>query len=116
MPAYWCVNFDGEAGPLGDKPREDVLNHGLRESMWLMQYQYSDETHNYQGHPRQRAATTRNWNQAGRVQPGDWIVAYLPESTFYAVGEVIEPRVRPRHTNQPNHQDSISRTVSEHRH
>jgi serine/threonine protein kinase len=40
---YWCVNFDTE----GDV----ILDHGLKEQLWLMQYQYSHGGHAYQGYP-----------------------------------------------------------------
>ncbi len=47
------------------------------------------------------------------VEEGDWLVAYLKPKTFYAVGQVIEPRKRARHRGQPVHEDSIERTVTE---
>ncbi len=65
MADYWCVNFDGEAGPNGEQPREYVLLHGLEEQLWLMQYQYAHNGHTYQGGANQLAATTTNWKEAG---------------------------------------------------
>jgi hypothetical protein len=114
MPAYWCANFDADACPAGDA--ECVLRHGVDENSWLLQYQYSHKGHAYQGHRRQKAATTKNWRAAGNVKPGDWLVAYLKGNKFYAIGQVIEPRKRERHRGCQVHRDSIERTVTEHRH
>jgi hypothetical protein len=107
MAAFWCVNFDSE---------EDVLRHGVQEHLWLMQYQYSHNGHTYQGHPDQLPATTKNWRAAGKINPGDWLVAYLPPKTVFAVGKVIPRRNRERHLNQQTHQDTIARTTEEHSH
>jgi hypothetical protein len=106
-PAYWCVNFDVD---------DQVLDHGVSESLWLMQYQYSHGGHAYQGEKNQIATTSRTWNIVREIKPGDWLVAYLPNNMFFAVGRVIEPRFRERHTGQPQHQDTIDRTVHEHEH
>jgi hypothetical protein len=46
--AYWCVNFDVGAGPMGGEKREYVLSHGLRRRLWAMQYQYRHDHHDYQ--------------------------------------------------------------------
>lgn len=107
MPAYWCVNFDIE---------ERILEHGLEESLWLMQYQYSHDGQSFQGERNQIAATTKNWKALQKVKPGDWLVAYLPNNRFYAIGKVIEPRSRDRHCDQPHHEDTIQRTVHDHNH
>ena len=106
MAKWWCVNFDVET----------VLPHGLAEDMWLMQYQYSHGGYDFQGHPAQVAATSANWNILPRVEPGDWLVAYLANSTFYAIGEVIEQRTRPRHSTAIRHSDTVERTVRQHTH
>jgi hypothetical protein len=107
MPAFWCVNFDLDAS---------VLDHGLEEGAWLMQYQYSHNGHAYQGQQNQIAATTKNWKAVRDIKPSDWLVAYLPSNRFYAVGEVIAPRSRDRHLGQPHHEDTVGRTVDEHTH
>jgi hypothetical protein len=61
MAAYWCVNFDAE---------EQVLGHGIEESLWLMQYQYSHDGYVYQGGENQIASTSKNWNALRAVSPG----------------------------------------------
>lgn len=114
--AFWCVNFDGASGPLGGLKREYVLEHGLAEQSWLMQYQYRHHGHTYQGHTAQLAATKKNWRAAGKVKPGDWLVAYLPTNRFYAVGQVINRRFRPRHHNRMIQLDTIERTTSDRTH
>jgi hypothetical protein len=106
MPGRWCVNFDLEA----------VLRHGLATGMWLMQYQYSHDGHDFQGHSAQLAATAANWNILMGVKVGDSFAAYLPNSTFYAIGQVIEPRVRARHVGAAIHTDTVARAVRDHRH
>lgn len=106
MARYWCVNFDAP----------DVLRHGLEQNLWAMQYQYSFDGHLNQGGKEQVAATTRNWRTVAEIEAGDWLVAYLKRSMFYAVGEVIEPRQRPWHPSGPPHEDSIERTVTQGRH
>ena len=103
---FWCVNFDAEL----------VLQHGLADAMWLMQYQYSHGGYHFQGHRAQLSATSTNWNLLTRVAVGDWLAAYLRSSTFYAVGQVIEPRVWQRHAGAARHTDTVERTVQEHRH
>jgi hypothetical protein len=112
MANYWCVNFDSEAGPLGGMGHDYVLAHGLARRCWMMQYQYAHGGHVYQGHSGQIAATSKNWNVLRRVGVGDWFVAYLPDSRFYAVGEVIAPR----DAGQPHQEDTVARTVREHAH
>jgi hypothetical protein len=107
MATSWCVNFDAD---------ESVLDHGILESLWLMQYQYSHDGHTYQGGANQIAATSRNWNALREVKPGDWLVAYMRGSRFFAIGEVTEPRRRNRHRGQPPQEDTICRTKGEHRH
>jgi hypothetical protein len=107
--ATWCVNFDTEL---------TILQHGLSEQLWLMQYQYSHGGHTYQGHPDQIASTTTNWRRVlPHIQPGDWLVAYLARPPrFFAVGQVIEPRERARDQGHPRHEDTVERTTNEHRH
>jgi hypothetical protein len=107
MSKFWCVNFDGKTCLSCGKPKDFVLQHGLKEQLWLMQYQYSHQS---------KITTTNNWRAADKPKPGDWLVAYLSEKTFYAVGEVIDRRKRERHHNQPVQQDTIERTTKEHRH
>ena len=106
MARYWCMNFDAE----------EVLQHGLRENFWAMQYQYSHGGRVYQGNPRQLPSTTKHLRAVTDIKAGDWLVAYLKPKTFYAVGEVIEPRVRSRHHGHPVHEDTIERTVNEQTH
>src|SRR5262245_50993801 len=106
MPKRWCVNFDVEP----------VLRHGLSEAMWLMQYQYAHGGYDYQGHQAQIASTSANLNILPGIEVGDWFAAYLPNSTFYALGEVIEPRDRPRHRGAARHTDTVERTVRQHSH
>ena len=43
-------------------------------------------------------------------------MAYLKPKTFYAVGEVIEPRQRDWQRGHPVHEDSVERTTSEQTH
>jgi hypothetical protein len=106
MARHWCMNFDAE----------EVLRHGLQENFWAMQYQYSHDGRIYQGNPSQLPSTTKHLRTVADVHTGDWLVAYLKPKTFYAVGEVIEPRTRSRHRDQPIHEDSIGRTVTEQTH
>ncbi len=106
MAKRWCMNFDVDA----------VLQHGLAEAMWLMQYQYAHGAYDYQGHATQIRATSANLNILTGIQVGDWLVAYLPNSTFYAIGEVIEPRDRPQHSGAARHADTVARTVRDHCH
>lgn len=106
MPRRWCVNFDVEP----------VLRHGLEGGMWLMQYQYSHDGYAFQGHPAQKAATSANWNILMGVDVDDWFAAYLPPSTFYAIGRVVEPRVRTRYSGATLHTDTVARTVRDHGH
>ncbi len=107
MIHYWCANFDGS---------EEVLQYGLDENLWAMQYQYSHGGRTYQGDRDQLSSTTRNWHEATRVEVSDWLVAFLRPSRFFAIGEVIEPRKRYRHRKQPIYADTIERTTKEHTH
>lgn len=50
---------------------------------------------------------TQSWHAVQMIAVGDWCVAYLEPRTFYAVGEVIEPRQR------PTFYDSVDRTLRE---
>lgn len=106
MARYWCMNFDAD----------EVLQHGFQENFWAIQYQYSHGGHVYQGNPSQLPSTTKNLRAVTGIEAGDWLVAYLKPKTFYAVGEVIEPRTRSRHFGQPIHEDTIERTVMEQTH
>ena len=114
--AYWCVNFDGDAGPMGDQPREYVLHEGLREHSWLMHYQYAHHGNTYQGNSDQLAATTKNWRAAAKIQVGDWIVAYLKSKRVFGVGEVVSRRSRDRHDGKPVNHDTIERTTKKRTH
>jgi hypothetical protein len=107
MATFWCANFDTEP---------PVLDNGLEQGFWAMQYQYSHDGHIYQGHRDVIASTSKNWNAVRDIKAGDWLAAYLQSSRFYAIGEVCEPRPRDRHAGQPHHQGSIARVVREHEH
>jgi hypothetical protein len=91
MPRYWCVSFDANAGPCGGMDEDYVLLHGLERKLWLMQYQYAHDGHDYQATPR--GNITRNWNAAGNIRVGDWCAAHLRGCRFYAIGKVILPRL-----------------------
>jgi hypothetical protein len=106
MARFWCANFDAE----------EVLQHGLQQNFWAMQYQYSHGGHIYQGSPNQLHSTTKHLKAVVEVEAGDCLVAYLKPKTFYAVGEVIEPRQRAWQRGHPVHEDSIERTVTEQTH
>ncbi len=84
----WCANFE----------YEECLEHGLQDKMWLMQYQYADGKHKYQSD--RKSQITINWRTAGKIKPGDWLVAYCGQNTFHAVGRVIQPR-RKKKKNDP---------------
>ena len=81
-----------------------------------MQYQYSHSGGVYQGSPKQLHSTTRHLKEVMKVKAGDWLVAYLKPKTFYAVGEVVEPRRRAWQRGHPVHKDSVERTTSEQTH
>jgi hypothetical protein len=85
------------------------LQHGLdpEEAAWLMQYQYPHGAFDYQ----RPADTSRNWNIMPEVKAGDWLVAYCRDVTFYAVGEVIGPRTRSRHSGATQNSDTVQQTV-----
>jgi hypothetical protein len=106
MARYWCMNFDAE----------EVLQHGLQETFWALQYQYSHGGHVYQGSPNQLHSTTKHLKAVTEIEAEDWLVAYLKPKTFYAVGEVIEPRQHAWQRGHPVHEDSIERTVAEQTH
>ncbi len=74
---YWCLNFD-------DHP--DILEHGLTNNIWMMQYEYSHHGKEYQG--GKISQITRNWHSAARIKPGDWCAAYMKGNKFYAIGKV----------------------------
>ncbi len=84
MSKYWCANF-------GDGT---VLEHGIKRKSWMMQYQYADDQNQHQGD--RPASITRNWRQLENISEGDWLVAYLPKNTFYAIGKVRTPRRSPK--------------------
>lgn len=81
MTQYWCVNFDSE----------DCLKHGLKQNLWMMQYQYKDDHGNlFQDERKSRISS--NWQQLKNVEVGDCIVAYLKKNRYFAVGRVRNPR------------------------
>ena len=92
MTQYWCVNFDSK----------ECMNHGIEHNLWMMQYQYEDESGNVFQGGRQKGATTANWNRLPKIKEGDWFVAYLPKkqtangNTFFAFGKVRKPRKSPK--------------------
>ena len=65
--------------------------------------------HDYQ-EKKPPGTITKNWNAAGGIRAGDWCVAYLKHSRFYAIGKVTSPR------KQRIHQDTFERTQRDHRH
>ena len=91
---YWCLNFD-------DDP--EILEHGLTNNMWMMQYEYKHDGKDYQGGKISQIA--RNWKSAARIKPGDWCLAYMKRNKFYAVGRVIAPR------KEATHEDTVKRTL-----
>lgn len=109
--AYWCVNFDAGAGPQGGLDREHVLHYGLQQQLWLMQYQYHHNRHDFQDNQSQRGSITRNWKAAGGIRPNDWCAAYLRHRRFYAIGKVISRRMRPGSDGPPIYQDTIRDTL-----
>lgn len=96
MTKYWCWNFDGD---------EQILQYGLKNDLCLMQYLYSDDDHTYQGSLTQKGTTTYTWKRLKDIKPGNWVVAYLPSSSYFAVGKVIRPR-RPM-----THKDTVKAYV-----
>ena len=62
MGQYWCVNFDSDV----------CLKHGIKNNLWMMQYQYRDEFGNrFQRVPKggkesQKVAGTENRSTAIR--------------------------------------------------
>ncbi len=111
MSTFWCVNFDGQAGLFGHRSHDYVLQHGLQEQAWLLHYQYSNDGYAYQGNEKQLAATTKNWKEAAKILPDDWLIAYLPPKRVYGIGRVVRRRDRLRHTSYQQHQDTIKRTT-----
>lgn len=101
MTAYWCVNFDGDA----------ELDHGLDCNLWLMQYQYAHGGFDFQ----EKNRTTINWKSACQIVPGDYLVAYLPRR-FYAIGQVISPRLLSKPSGVTIHKDRVERTITEKQH
>src|SRR5205085_8211829 len=93
--------------------------HGLREGLWLMQYQYSQDGQINQGGARQISITTRNWRMLLEVSPGDSCVAYISSRVgnsgpkFYAIGTVSKPKQRTAHRSGAIHHDTIERTTRE---
>jgi hypothetical protein len=100
MATYWCGNFDTES----------VLSHGLAINSWLMQYQFEHGGFDYQGTRRQKGMTKEAWKMLTRVSIDDWILAYLPNNTFFAFGQIREHRIG---KIKPVHTDSVKRTVKE---
>ena len=103
MTTYWCANFD-----FGD-----VLDHGLEINAWLMQYQYEHGGFDYQGVRPQKGRTTETWKSLTDISIGDWILAYLSGSAFFAIGQICAPRDSKGKTV---HTDTVRRTVKEARH
>src|SRR5579871_1101329 len=106
---YWCLNFDND---------DNVLEYGLQKRMWLMQYEYAHEGHDYENNNENKAgelvaSTARlvmNWNAASSISPGDWCAAYLPGNRFYAIAKVVRPR------KPSTYQDTLARMQAERRH
>jgi hypothetical protein len=94
MIKYWCVNFDHPA----------CLEHGIRNKLWLMQYQYADD-HGRVFQGNKKGAIRKNWERLETIKPNHWFVAYLKPSTFFAVGKVIKPR---RAKTAQDHTNSIA--------
>jgi len=82
-PTYWCANFDNYS----------ALTHGIEKDSWLVQYQYEHSGFDFQGHKNQRGMVTRAWKDFSDVRIGDWLVAYLKTNTFFAIGQVRQPRI-----------------------
>ena len=99
-PKTWCVNFDSN---------EEVLNHGLTNNLWMMQYQFSHDGHTYQG-GSQSNSTSKNWKRLNEIKAGDFLVAYVPSNRFYAVGKVRTPR------KECTQDDTIERVTNDHTH
>ncbi|MDP2905602.1 MAG: hypothetical protein Q8O22_04805 [Candidatus Omnitrophota bacterium] len=72
---YWCFNFAND---------KQLLHYGLAKNLWLCQYVYRDTYLN-------DATVTRNWRKFKEIKVGDTCLAYLPNSRFYAAGEIIPP-------------------------
>jgi len=83
--------------------------HGLKTKAWLMQHQYEHGGFEFQD----KGQTTLAWKTMTKVSLGDWLLAYLAESTFYAIGRVCVPRKFSEHSL---HTDSVAKTVSQWRH
>ena len=106
MPTHWCANFDN----LG------VLQHGLSRHCWCTQYQYEHGGFEYQGNIRQKARTTVTWNSLTDVSIGDYIIAYLRPSKFFAVGQICKPRKVVKKAASALYTDKVSRTTDEWEH
>ena len=92
MTKYWCVNFESVG----------CLHHGIRNSLWLMGYQYARKGADT---PGRKAAITKNWKRLEEITIGDKFVAYLPGNKFFATATVIAPR---RPTTSVGRNDTIS--------
>jgi hypothetical protein len=78
------------------------LTHGIEKKLWLMQYQYEDESGNFQGD--NPGAIARNWRRLEEISVGDRLAAYLKRNTFFATGTVT----RTRHaSNSADHTGTI---------
>lgn len=105
IPTYWCANFDNYS----------ALTHGIENDSWLVQYQYEHAGFDYQGHRNQRGMVKRAWKGFSDVQIGDWLVAYLKSNTFFAIGQVRQPRIFSNPDVQIN-DDTVERTLHEKSH
>lgn len=110
MAKKWCANFE----------LDHVLQNGLSNAMWMFQYQYAHDGFDYQENPAQKHMIRNNLKTVARINSEDWLLAYLAASattnqtsTFYAVGQVIEPRLRFSSTVS---EDTIERTLLENKH
>lgn len=105
MTHYWCVNFDSE----------ECMKHGIMHDLWMMQYQYEDDSGNVFQGGNQKSATTANWNRLTEIKAGDWFMAYLPKrrtttgNTFFAVGKVCMPR---KSAKSESHVSTVAEYVS----
>ena len=100
VPTFWCANFDNYS----------ALTHGIAINSWLVQYQYEHSGFDYQGNKKQRGMVSRSWKDFSDVRIGDWLVAYLKTSTFFAIGQVRSPRVFDNAT-MDIHDDTVERTL-----
>jgi hypothetical protein len=96
MIKYWCLNFD-----FYEKLKKKFLDYGLKNNLWLMQYQYNIQ---------EKGSVTKNWNIVKEIQLNDFCVAYLKHSMFFATGKAISPR------KPAKHNDNVQRTITDKTH